>query len=43
MERGKKLKRSWARFFDEDTYLENQAYLEGEKDMRMNAVSDPSE
>lgn len=45
-ERGRKLKRSWAHFFDEGTYLDNQAYIEGEKEMRMNAmkaISDPSE
>ncbi|GAB3886062.1 AAA family ATPase [Spirosoma agri] len=45
-ERGRQLKRSWAHFFDEGTALHNQGYVDGEKEMRLNAmkaISDPSE
>lgn len=44
-ERGRSLKRGWAHFFDEGTQLDNQGFVDGEKEMRMNAmraISDPS-
>lgn len=44
-ERGRLLKRSWAHFFDEGTRLYPHQDVEGERDMRMQAmkaISDPS-
>ncbi|WP_019986293.1 hypothetical protein [Rudanella lutea] len=44
-ERGRQLKRSWSHFFDEGTRLHPHAEIEGELEMRrqaMKAISDPS-
>ncbi|MEZ0607849.1 hypothetical protein ACAW74_04995 [Fibrella sp. WM1] len=44
-ERGRRLKRSWAHFFDEGTQLHPHHDVDGESEMRMNAmeaISDPS-